>query len=131
MDIKSLLVATAVLISVVFLLPFVPLALPLRKAKRQAVLDYGRLVGHHGRLVHRRWISGEEVGSPAILDAPELGPVADVQTMYDSVQHMRPFPISKLGVFAVAGPAVIPMLYVVAMQLPLQTVLAKVLKTLI
>jgi hypothetical protein len=131
MDIKGLLIATAVLITIVFLLPFVPLALTLGKLKRQAILDYGSVVGHHGRLVHRRWIEGEEIGSPAILDAPELGPVADVQTMFDSVKHMRPFPVSKLGLLAVAGPAALPMLYVLVMQLPLPTILAKVLKTLI
>jgi hypothetical protein len=131
MDIKGLLIATAVLITIAFLLPFVPLSLTLGKLKRQAILDYGSVVGHHGRLVHRRWIEGEEIGSPAILDAPELGPVADVQTMFDSVKHMRPFPISKLGLLAVAGPAALPMLYVLVMQLPLPAILAKVLKTLI
>ncbi|MFM0339571.1 hypothetical protein [Paraburkholderia fungorum] len=131
MDIKGLLIATAVLISVVFLLPFIPLAIPLAKLKRAAILDYGSVVGHHGRLVHRRWVLGEEIGSPAILDAPELGPVADVQTMFDSVRHIKPFPVTKLGLIAIAAPAALPMLYVVAMQLPLQTVLVKVLKTLI
>ncbi|SOE86911.1 hypothetical protein SAMN05446935_7434 [Burkholderia sp. YR290] len=131
MDIKGLLIATGVLVSVVFLVPFAPLALTLGKVKRQALLDYGSIVGRHGRLVHSRWILGQEIGSPQILDAPELGPVADVQTMFDSVKHMRGFPISKVGLIAIVAPAALPLLFVTVMQMPLQTVLLKVLKTLI
>jgi hypothetical protein len=130
LDMKGLLIATGILVTLIFLLPFTPLALLLGKVKRRAVLDYGSVVGHHGRLVHRRWILGEEIGSPAILDAPELGPVADVQTMFDSVRHMRTLPVSKLGLIAIAVPAALPMVYVIAMQVPLQTILAKILKTL-
>jgi hypothetical protein len=74
---------------------------------------------------------GEEIGAPPNLDAPELGPVADVQTMFDSVQHMRRFPVSKLGVAAVAVPATLPLLFVAGMQLPLQGLLLTVLKTLV
>ncbi|BFG76153.1 hypothetical protein PTKU46_41860 [Paraburkholderia terrae] len=131
MDIKGVLIATALLVSVVFLAPFAPLVLTLQKVKRQAILDYGSVVGRHGRLVHRRWILGEEIGSPGILDAPELGPVADVQTMFDAVKHMRTFPVSKVGLIAVAAPAVVPLLLVCALQMPIQGILLKVLKTLV
>jgi hypothetical protein len=125
---KGAMIASVVLISVVFLVPFAPLSLPLAKVKREAILAYGNVVGHHGRLVHKRWIEGEEIGSPPILAAPELGPVADVQTMFDSVRRIRLFAVGKMGFIAIAVPAALPMLYVAAMQFPLQTILAKVLK---
>jgi hypothetical protein len=129
--IKGVMIATAILVTVVFLLPLMPLALPLGKVKRQALLDYGTIVGQHGRLVHRRWISDEDIGAPLILDSPELGPVADVQTLFVSVRQMRRFPISKVGVIAITVPAVLPLLLVACMQLPLQSLLLKVLKTLV
>jgi hypothetical protein len=131
MAIKGVLIATAVLVTIIFLVPLMPLALLLGKVKRQAIFDYGSIVGHHGRLVHRRWVLSEEIGSPAILDAPELGPVADVQSIFASVLHMRKFPISKLGAAAIAVPAAIPVLIVAGMQLPIQSLLLTVLKTLI
>ncbi|MGF6572434.1 hypothetical protein ABH945_004555 [Paraburkholderia sp. GAS333] len=131
MAIKGALVASTVLVTIVFLLPMVPLALVLGSTRRKAMMDYGSLVGHHGRLVHRRWVQGEEIGSPAILDAAELGPVADVQTIYAAVQNMRSFPIGKRGIVAIAVPAVLPMLFVAGMQLPMQGLVLKVLKTLI
>ena len=131
MDIKGLLITTAVLVSVVFLVPLMPLALSLGRVKRQAFLDYGAIVGHHGRLVHRRWILGEEIGSPDILDAPELGPVADVQTLFASVRQMRSIPISKVGLIAIVVPAGLPLVIVAGMQLPMQNLLLKVLQTLL
>lgn len=130
-DIKGELIATAVLLTVIFLVPFIPLAVTLAKVKRQAIDSYGSLVGHHGRLVHRRWILHEEIGTPAILDAPELGPVADVQAVYQAIRSMRTVPVGKLGVIAIAVPAALPMLLVAATQLPLQSIVGKVLKTLI
>ncbi|HZZ11581.1 MAG TPA: hypothetical protein VFE79_12905 [Paraburkholderia sp.] len=131
LDIKGELIAAGVLVTVIFLLPFIPFAIPLGKLKREALLSYGSLVGHHGRFVHRRWIGDEAIGSPAILDAPELGPVADVQTLFDAIRRMRKMPVGKLGFMAIAVPAALPLLFVAGMQLPLQSILGKVLKTLI
>lgn len=130
-DIKGELIATAVLLTVIFLIPFAPLVVTLGKVKREAIDRYGSLVGQHGRLVHRRWILKEEIGTPAILDAPELGPVADVQAIYQAVRSMRIVPVGRLGLIAIVVPAALPMLIVAAMQLPLQSIVAKVLKTLI
>lgn len=129
-DIKGELIATIVLLTVVLLVPFFPFVPTLGKVKRDAIFHYGSLVGHHGRLVHRRWILNEDIGKPEILDAPELGPVADVQTVFQAIRSMRAVPIGKLGLIAVAGPAALPLLIVAAMQVPLPSILAKVLKTL-
>ncbi|WP_087686558.1 hypothetical protein [Pandoraea sp. PE-S2R-1] len=128
---KTLLIASAVLISVVFLIPLLPLSMPLSRLKRRAVFEYGSLVAHHDRLVHERWILRRDIGKPEILDAPELGPVADIHAIYDAVRRMRSVPLSKLSILAIAVPAAVPMLYVAALQLPLSAVLGKVVKALI
>ncbi|WP_338299969.1 hypothetical protein [Pandoraea sputorum] len=128
---KTLLIATAALISVTFLLPLLPLAMPLGRLKRRANFEYGSLVAHHDRLVHERWILHRDIGNPEILDAPELGPVADIHAIYDAVAHMRSVPLSKMAIVAIVVPAAVPMLYVAALQLPLTAVLGKVAKALI
>jgi hypothetical protein len=64
---------------VIFLGPFLLFAPQLRQLKRHSLLEYGTLVGEHGRLVQKRWIFGEPVEDHGLLDAPELGPVADVE----------------------------------------------------
>lgn len=130
-EIKGELIAIVVLLVVIFLVPFTPLALPLGRVKRDAVFSYGSLVGHHGRFVHRRWILKEEIGSPVLLDAPELGPVADIQTVYQAVKSMRSMVVGKLGMFAIVVPAAVPVLLIACLQFPVHSVLTKVLTKLI
>jgi len=53
-----------------------PLALFFRSLlplKRQGLLEYGGLVGQHGRLVRMRWIAREPVVESPLLQAAELG----------------------------------------------------------
>ncbi|MDE1180405.1 hypothetical protein [Paraburkholderia sp.] len=130
-DIKGEMLVVVVLVCVVFLAPFFPLGKLLGRVKRDALFDYGSLCGRHGRLVHRRWILGEEIGDEALLDAPELGPVADVQAVYQAVQQMRRSVIGKLGIASIALPAVLPFLIVAAMQVPIIGILKTVMKALV
>ncbi|SAK84654.1 hypothetical protein AWB77_04425 [Caballeronia fortuita] len=131
MTMKGLLFGAAALVSIVLLLPFAPLMLTLTRLKRRATLEYGSLVGRHGRLVHRRWITGEDIGSPEILDAPDLGPVADVHSIYEAVRRIKPFPFTKLGLLAIVAPASAPMLFIAVMQFPLPAVIGKIVKALL
>ena len=63
------------------------LAPALIAARARAIPAYAALVGEQGRLVHRRWILREAVADAPLLDAPEIGPVADANAMYDAVKR--------------------------------------------
>jgi hypothetical protein len=117
-----------VLCVVVFALPLFAFHAPLKRAKKQALLDYGELVGRHGRLVHKRWIEGREVGQPPILEAPELGPVADTAAMYSAVRSMRTVPLGKNSVLPVALAAALPIIAVLALQMPVKALALTLLK---
>jgi hypothetical protein len=119
-----------VLVLVIFLAPLLVWARPLGAAKRRALLEYGTLVGRHGRLVRRRWILREPVEDEALLDAPEIGPVADTLALYEAVRKLRTIPISRESLLAIALPALVPMLPVVAIEIPLRELLLKILSTL-
>jgi hypothetical protein len=100
-------------------------------AKRRALLEYGALVGDHGRLVHRRWILGETtVADDPLLQAPELGPVADTLTLYQAVRAMRPVPIGKFSLLAIAVPTLIPIAVLFSIQIPIKDILVKIAATL-
>jgi hypothetical protein len=116
---------------VLFLLPLVAFAGPLKRAKRQALLDYGALVGRHGRLVRERWIEGRAIDDDAVLNAPELGPVADTAAAYDAVKAMRTVPFGKATIIPVAAAAAAPMLAVMAIQVPIADLLLKLLTALV
>jgi hypothetical protein len=120
-----------VVVSVVlFLLPLLAFAGPLKRVKRAALLDYGALVGGHGRLVRQRWIEGRPLGDDAILNAPELGPVADTAALFDSVQAMRTVPLGKASIVPLVAAAIVPMAAVLALQVPVKDVLLTLLKAL-
>jgi hypothetical protein len=110
------------------LLAFAPL---LVATKRSALASYSRLIAQHGRLVHRRWILHEQVEDTPLLDAPEIGPVADASALYDAVRSMRAVPIGKRAILAIALPLAVPMLVLAALQVPLGEMLGKLVKVLI
>jgi hypothetical protein len=66
----------------------------------------------------------------AILDAPELGPAADVATLYAQVAAMRYLPIGRIALLGALHPVVIPILVVVAIKVPLKDTLLQLLKAL-
>ncbi|MGZ8907851.1 MAG: hypothetical protein ACXW1U_19285 [Methylobacter sp.] len=77
----SLKLLVAVFLIVLILLCLAPLLVfipTLAGAKRRAMLEYGALVGEHGRLVRRRWILRETLDDQSLLDTPEIGPVARI-----------------------------------------------------
>jgi hypothetical protein len=113
------------------LVPVLVFAPPLGAARRQALLDYGTLVGEHHRLVRRRWLFGERLRDDALLNAPELGPVADTIAMYDAVARMRPVPADRWVVITIAALLLLPMLPLVAVEVGLREALLKVVQTLL
>jgi hypothetical protein len=121
-----------VVVSVVlFLLPLLAFGGPLKRVRRRALLDYGALVGRHGRLVRQRWIEGRPLGDDAVLNAPELGPVADTAALFDAVKAMRTMPLGKAAVVPLLAAATVPMLAVVALKVPVKDMLLTLLKALV
>jgi hypothetical protein len=123
--------AFVVLAVAIFAAPLIAFAGCLKRAKKQALLDYGALVGRHGRLVRERWIEGKQLEDDALLNAPELGPVADTQAVYDAVKAMRTVPLGRGSIMPLALAAAAPMLAVVAMEVPAKSILLGILKALL
>jgi hypothetical protein len=84
-SLKVVLTGFVALVVVICVAPLLALAGPLAAARRRALLEYGALVGEHGRLVRRRWILGETPADDALLQAPEIGPVADTLALYEAI----------------------------------------------
>jgi len=132
---KAPFVAFVVVWGALMLSPLFLFAPRIAAMKSEALLSYGRLIGIHGRLVHKRWILGQNLTSESvagdILDAPELGPVVDISAIYDAVQRVTPLPIGKSTIMMVLLPIIIPMLFVISQQIPIRELLLKLLKTVV
>ena len=124
-------IAFVVVVPLVFLAPFISFLGLMLKTKKQGLLDYGDLIGRHGRLVRERWIDGKQVPNDPILDAPELGPIADTAAPYELIGKIRPLPLTMGSLVPLLGAAVLPMVILAALDLPLKTVLKSVLKMLV
>jgi len=111
--------------------PFLSFLGLMLSTKKQGLLDYGDLIGRHGRLVRERWIDGKPVVDDPILDAPELGPIADTAAPYELISKIRPLPLTMGSLMPLVGAAVLPMVVLAALDLPLKTVLKSALKILI
>lgn len=122
-DVETFAVSMALAIAIptlVFLAPMLVLAGPMGRVRNEALLRYGALVARHGDALERRWIDGEPVDDP-VLEAPEIGAAADAAALYESVVRMRPVPFGAASVLSVAVPAALPMIAVLATQIPLAT----------
>lgn len=128
---RTQMIAFVLLILVLFLSPSLALAPLLIRTKKKALLDYGALIGEQGRLVRQRWIERREVGRTDILEAPELGPVADINALYDPIRTMRPVPVGLHTLAAVMLPAVLPLIPVLAIEIPVKELLLGLLKSMV
>jgi hypothetical protein len=130
MDVQTLRLPFIIFLVVMLLIFITPLLVfygPLRAAKKQAMLEYGALVGQHGDFVRRRWILHETLPNDDVLNAPELGPVADTVSLYDAIERMRVVPIGKSILILLGVPALIPLLLVFAIKVPITDILMKLL----
>jgi hypothetical protein len=123
--------AALVVALLVYLSPYLVFAGPLGRAKKQGLLDYGALVARHGAGVQSKWILGAAKEDDPLLSAPEIGPVADTLSLYDAVRRMRPIPLGKAAILAIAVPVLIPFIGVLALQIPLKELLGQLAKGLI
>jgi hypothetical protein len=123
--------AFVVVVVAIFAAPSLALSGCLRRAKKRALLEYGALVAEHGRLVRDRWIEGKPLADDALLRAPEIGPVADTQAVYDAVKRMRTVPLGKGSIAPLVLAAAAPMIAVLATRVPVKSLLLGILKALI
>ena len=124
---KGPLVALVAILSVLFICPLTAFGPRLRRTRLRGRFEYGTLAGRHVRGLHQRWIEGKTVEDDAILDAPEIGPAADVATLYELATRMRTLPLGLQPWLVVVIPAVLPLLPVATLEIPLKEILTKVL----
>ena len=128
---RHVVVVFVLLWSLLLLLPLLAFAPALGRTRKKAMLAYSALVGRQGELVHQRWIEGRQVAPEPILEAPEIGPVADAAAMYEAVVKMRRVPIGKASLIGILLPLALPLLVVAALQVPLKDLLLKLAKALV
>ena len=91
---------------------------PIFAARERALLEYGRLAQQHHLAFHRKWIE-EALNGKDLLGSPDPSSGNDLNETVKVVQEMRFVPIDMATVLQVVIAAGVPLLAVVATQIPL------------
>jgi hypothetical protein len=103
---------------VLFLGPMFVFAAPLYRARERALIEYGRLTSQHHLAFHKKWISAATPGEN-LMGSPDPSSASDLNAALQAVRDIRLAPIDAVAVVQTVAAAGIPMLAVVATQMPL------------
>ena len=91
---------------------------PLYAVRERALLEYGRLVAQHHLAFHRKWIEEPRSGAD-LMGSADPSSASDLNASVQAVREMRVFPIDGAAVVQLVAAAGVPLLAVVATQIPL------------
>jgi hypothetical protein len=87
--------------------------------KEGAIVRYGRLAGELHREFERKWVEGEARGED-LLQSSDASAAVDTNGLVGAIWSLRVIPVEMATVISVALAAGIPMLAVLATQMPLE-----------
>jgi len=107
---------------VLFFGPLVVFSRTLYDVRERAYLEYGCLANQLHLAFHRRWIEEGRDGGE-LLESGEVSSAADLNAIVETVRGQRIVPVDKLAVVQLLTAAGVPLLAVVATQVPLTELL--------
>jgi hypothetical protein len=111
----GLLVAFILIISIGPLLFFAPKLIAL---KYQGLAQYGTLATAYTAAFQRRWINEAAVDDPELLGTGDIQSLADLGNGYETIEGMKPVPVTLMNLIGVALPTLIPILPLAATVMP-------------
>jgi hypothetical protein len=97
--------------------PLLVFAWPLYLVRERALLEYGRLATQHHIAFHRKWIKESRNGEE-LMGSPDPSSASDINATVSAVQDLRFFPVDRVAVLQLVIAAGVPLLAVVATQIP-------------
>jgi len=91
---------------------------PLYLAREQATLDYGRLVHRLHLAFEERWIRDGVLGRD-LVDSGDVSALADLNASTEVLREIRLVPVDKPAVMQMLAAIGLPLLGVIATQVPL------------
>jgi len=122
-----------ILVCLIALIALGPLAFfvtRLAELRRQGVLEYGVLGQLHSMHFHKKWILSRAGHEAEFLTAPECSTLADFGSAYEKLKELKPFPVDRDALIALALSVLIPIIPVILAAVPLVIVLKTLLQAL-
>ncbi len=118
------------LILVLFLGPLLVFTSPLLALRERSLLEYGRLANQHHLAFHRKWI-GEARSGEDLMGCPDPSSATDLNSSVEVVRGLRVVPVDGAAVVQLVVAAGIPLLAVVATQIPLDELAKLIVKAIL
>ena len=98
----------------------------LSRCRFMGLLDFGSLVLRYDRKFEEKWIERKSAESDeSFLGSSDIQSLADIASAYEHVNEMRLIPFDTKGFSVLIAAAVIPLIPLVATEVPLQEILKK------
>lgn len=109
--------------------PLLVFVKPLYALRERALLEYGRLASHHHLAFHRKWIDEERSGEE-LMGSGDPSSASDLNATVEAVQQLRYIPVDFPAILQLLVSAGVPLLSVVATQVPIGNLLKWLIGTL-
>jgi len=127
---KFVMISYAVMALLSLVAPLLLMSPKLFKVKRQGILDYGALANAYTQSFDDKWVHGKQQGEP-LLGSSDIQSLADLSNSFAIVRDMRPVPVNKNTLIALALAAALPLLPVIFLVSPADELVRAVLKMLV
>ncbi|HUA32949.1 MAG TPA: hypothetical protein VMA09_05045 [Candidatus Binataceae bacterium] len=126
-------VALLVISLIIFAGPLLIFTPRLFRLKYQGMLKYGVLAERYTQLFEQKWTSLGEHGAAeeSVLGTSDIQSLADMGNSFDLVRKMRVFPLEPSDFVALALPAIIPALPLLATVMPVGDIVKDLLKLIV
>ena len=127
---KSVMIGYGVLAILTLVAPLLLLFPRLIKVKRQGILDYGAVGNAYTQSFDKKWVHGKPPQGESLLGTADIRSLADLNNSFAIVREMRPVPINKNTIIALAVAAALPLVPVFMLATPADQLLKVILKML-
>jgi hypothetical protein len=128
LDFKLPVAVYGVIAAVGLLGPLQRFSRQLGRARFAGLLEYGALVHDHHLAFDRKWIAGDAERNESLLGNPDASSLADTSAGYELVASMRTLPVALRDVVPLVFAVVLPMIPLLAIEIPIAEILGKLLK---
>lgn len=109
-------VTWVMLVLLVFVGPLTAFLSPLARLKERAIVEYGEMLTRFNRQVEAQFAADDEASRP--LDPVMISAAADIAAALDTIYGMRVIPVRLWSLGPLVAAAILPMLAVLAAQVP-------------
>lgn len=126
-EMRTAFLAYFVILWVVLMGPLAVFSAKLAGARKSALVEYGIFAARYVCDFEEKWL--KQVGRKNPLGTSDISAFVDLQGVYGHIRAMRPFPFDAVSFAAIVVGAVLPILPLLAVAIPLRSLLVQVLRS--